>query len=135
MRSHAGQCSIAGSGMRSPWGSTTCSTRDTFRANTCSKIRWSSPGSCAPWAALSDIHSKHRRTCMLAINDPAVIEEILALHAAYEAALVGNDIEKLTAFFWDSEWALRFGVAESLYGASEIEKFRKARPAINLERE
>ncbi len=72
---------------------------------------------------------------MLAINDPGVIEEILALHTAYEAALVGNDIEKLTALFWDSEWALRFGAAESLYGASEIEKFRKARPAIHLERE
>ncbi len=72
---------------------------------------------------------------MLTINDPAVIEEILALHQAYEAALVGNDIETLTALFWDSEWALRFGVGESLYGASEIEKFRKGRPAIHLERE
>jgi hypothetical protein len=72
---------------------------------------------------------------MLTINDPAVIEEILALHNAYEAALVSNDIETLTALFWDSESALRFGVGESLYGASEIEKFRKGRPAINLERE
>ena len=72
---------------------------------------------------------------MLTINDPAVIAEILALHESYEAALVSNDVETLTAFFWNSEWALRFGVGESLYGASEIEKFRKGRPAINLERE
>ena len=53
----------------------------------------------------------------------------------YETALVGNNVEKLTAFFWDSPHALRFGVAESLYGSSEIEAFRKARPAVNLERE
>ncbi len=72
---------------------------------------------------------------MLTVNDPAVIAEILALHKAYEAALVSNDIATLTALFWDSEWALRFGVGESLYGASEIEKFRQGRPAINLERE
>jgi ketosteroid isomerase-like protein len=71
----------------------------------------------------------------LVINDPAVILEVLALHQKYEAALMSNDVEKLTAFFWDSSQALRFGVAESLYGASEIEAFRKARSIINLERE
>jgi hypothetical protein len=71
----------------------------------------------------------------LLINEPAVIDEVLALHHQYETALVTNDVEKLTAFFWDSPHALRFGVAESLYGSSEIEAFRKARPAINLERE
>lgn len=69
------------------------------------------------------------------INDPAVVDEVLALHHQYETALVSNDVEKLTAFFWDSPHALRFGVAESLYGSSEIEAFRKARPAVNLERE
>lgn len=69
------------------------------------------------------------------INDPAVVDEVLALHHEYETALVTNKVEKLTEFFWDSPHALRFGVAESLYGSSEIEAFRKARPAINLERE
>lgn len=71
----------------------------------------------------------------MVINDPAVVREILALHQEYEAALVGNDIAKLTELFWDSSQALRFGVGESLYGAAEIDAFRKARPAINLERE
>jgi Protein of unknown function (DUF3225)/Protein of unknown function (DUF4089) len=71
----------------------------------------------------------------LVINDPAVTDEVLALHHEYETALVSNNVEKLTAFFWDSAHALRFGVAESLYGSSEIEEFRKARPAVNLERE
>ncbi len=69
------------------------------------------------------------------INDPVVTDEVLALHHEYETALVSNNVEKLTAFFWDSAHALRFGVAESLYGSSEIEAFRKARPAVNLERE
>ena len=68
------------------------------------------------------------------INDPAVVAEVTALHEAYEAALVGNDVEKLTDFFWASPLALRFGVAESLYGAEEILAFRKARPAIDLAR-
>jgi hypothetical protein len=71
----------------------------------------------------------------LLINDPAVINEVLALHHEYETALVTNNVEKLTEFFWDSPHALRFGMAESLYGSAEIEAFRKARPAINLERE
>jgi ketosteroid isomerase-like protein len=68
------------------------------------------------------------------INDPTVVAEVAALHAAYEEALVGNDVEKLTGFFWDSPDSLRFGVAESLYGAEEILAFRKARPAIDLAR-
>jgi hypothetical protein len=68
------------------------------------------------------------------INDPVVVAEVTALHQAYEAALMGNDVEKLTDFFWASPAALRFGVAESLYGADEILAFRKARPAIDLAR-
>lgn len=69
------------------------------------------------------------------INDPAVVAEVTALHVAYETALVNNDVDALTEFFWDSPLALRFGVAESLYGAAEILAFRKARPAGNLDRE
>ncbi len=72
---------------------------------------------------------------MLIINDSAVTTEIAALHEEYEAALVSNDVEKLTNFFWDSPLALRFGVAESLYGSSEIEAFRKTRSPIGLDRE
>ncbi len=69
------------------------------------------------------------------INDPAVVAEIAALHERYEAALVSNDVEHLVTFFWDSPHALRFGVAESLYGAKEIEEFRRNRPKIDLARE
>lgn len=69
-----------------------------------------------------------------AINDAAVAAEIAALHSQYEAALVGNDVAKLTGFFWDSELALRFGVGESLYGARQIEEFRRNRSKVDLER-
>ena len=68
------------------------------------------------------------------INNPAVVAEVSALHDAYEAALVNNDVKALTNFFWDSPLSLRFGAAESLYGAEEILAFRKARPAVDLAR-
>lgn len=68
------------------------------------------------------------------INDPAVVNQIQALHEQYEAALVSNDVEKLVTLFWDSAYALRFGVGESLYGAKEIEEFRKNRPPMDLAR-
>jgi hypothetical protein len=69
------------------------------------------------------------------MNSPETVAEVTALHEEYEAALVGNDVAKLTAFFWDSEHALRFGVNESLYGAREIEEFRKNRPVVDLARQ
>jgi ketosteroid isomerase-like protein len=72
---------------------------------------------------------------MLPVNDPAVVAELGALHEEYEKALINNDIEKLTQFFWNSPLALRFGVRENLYGAEEIEAFRKTRPPIGLGRE
>src|SRR5258707_347252 len=69
------------------------------------------------------------------VNDPQVAAEIAALHEEYEAALVSNDVPKLVTFFWDSPHALRFGVGESLYGAKEIEEFRRNRPPMDLARE
>lgn len=61
------------------------------------------------------------------INAPEILKEVSALCAAYNKALIDNDVEALTGFFWDSELALRIGVAEELYGADEIRAFRKAR--------
>jgi ketosteroid isomerase-like protein len=72
---------------------------------------------------------------MVPVNDPAVVAELTALHEEYEQALVNNDVEKLTQFFWDSPLALRFGVRENLYGAEEIEHFRKTRSPIGLDRQ
>src|SRR5438552_17619709 len=71
---------------------------------------------------------------MSLVNDPAVVAELDALHNEYETALVSNDVEKLTQFFWNSPLALRFGVRENLYGAEEIEAFRKGRSPVGLDR-
>ena len=68
------------------------------------------------------------------INNPEVVEELAGLYAVYERALVENDVSVLTALFWDSEHALRFGAGENLYGTEEIQAFRKARPAAGLAR-
>jgi hypothetical protein len=68
------------------------------------------------------------------INDPAVVAAVEAVSDAYERALLDNDVEALTGFFWDSPHALRFGVAEELYGVEAIAEFRKARKAAFLDR-
>lgn len=61
------------------------------------------------------------------INDAAVLDELRELFAEYEQALVANDVPKLQQFFWPSPHALRFGATEQLYGAKEIDEFRKNR--------
>lgn len=61
------------------------------------------------------------------IDDPAAKAELTAKFAAYEAALMANDVAALDDFFWPSEHALRFGTGESLFGISQIAAFRQAR--------
>jgi len=70
----------------------------------------------------------------MVINDPEVVAELAALYPRYETALVSNDAETLTAMFWNSKDALRFGAAENLHGIEEISAFRKSRPGVNLAR-
>ena len=70
----------------------------------------------------------------MTINDPDVIAELRELYPLYEQALVTNDVEKLDEMFWRDSRAMRFGATENLYGYKEIQAFRKARPAANLER-
>lgn len=61
------------------------------------------------------------------VNDRRIVAEVASLCEAYEHALVENDVGALNKFFWDSPQALRFGVTEELYGAEEIETFRRTR--------
>jgi hypothetical protein len=68
------------------------------------------------------------------INDPETVAELQALYPQYETALVSNDAETLTSMFWASPHAMRFGIAENLYGIAEIAAFRKGRPSANLAR-
>ena len=70
----------------------------------------------------------------MTINDPAAHAELSTLYPQYEKALVENDVPTLTRLFWSSPHAMRFGVTENLYGTEEIESFRKARPAVGLNR-
>ncbi len=69
------------------------------------------------------------------INDPAVLAEVQAAFARYEAALTSNDVATLGALFWDSAHTIRYGLAENLHGAAEIAAFRQARSATGLGRD
>ena len=60
--------------------------------------------------------------------------EVKAAFAAYEAALVGNDVETLEALFRDDARTIRYGIAENLYGIDEIRAFRRARSPVGLMR-
>jgi hypothetical protein len=71
---------------------------------------------------------------MLEVIIPEVLDEVSAAVAAYERALVGNDIEKLNALFWDSELTLRYGASEILYGHAQIAEFRRQRGPIDQRR-
>jgi hypothetical protein len=70
----------------------------------------------------------------MTINDPEVVAELAELYPRYEAALVANDVDTLVGMFWDGAQVMRFGVGENLYGAEELEAFRKARPPAGLAR-
>jgi hypothetical protein len=72
---------------------------------------------------------------MTDINLPAVLAEVEAAFAEYQAALVRNDVPVLDRLFWNSPHTLRYGAGENLYGYEAIREFRKGRPAVNLERE
>jgi hypothetical protein len=62
------------------------------------------------------------------IDHPAAYAQVNAAFAAYETALMTNDVDALDAFFWPSSLAVRFGVGESLFGHDAIAAFRAARP-------
>lgn len=71
---------------------------------------------------------------MPTINDPVIRAEIAALHDAYEKALAANDAAALVDFFWSSPCAVRFGVAEHLYGADAIAAYRQTHQLVFTER-
>jgi Protein of unknown function (DUF3225) len=70
----------------------------------------------------------------LQVNDAETVAELRELYPRYEQALVNNDVETLQSMFWASEYVIRFGPTESLYGISEIEAFRKGRSPAHLAR-
>lgn len=68
------------------------------------------------------------------INSPAVLAEVEAAFARYEAALMSNDAVELQLLFWRSPQTIRYGIAENLYGHDEIGGFRAARSPVGLAR-
>ena len=68
------------------------------------------------------------------VDDPQTKAEVEAQFAAYERALVSNDVAALDRFFLASDAAIRYGAGENLYGDEAIKAFRAARPAAGLAR-
>ena len=70
----------------------------------------------------------------MTIDDPETKAEVEAAFAAYERALIANDVAALDRFFFANETAIRFGTAENLYGYEAIRAFRAARSPAGLMR-
>ena len=69
------------------------------------------------------------------INIPSALAQLTAAFEAYERAFIANEVEALTALFWDSDRTIRFGGGENLFGAAEIAAFRQGRSAADLDRD
>jgi hypothetical protein len=63
------------------------------------------------------------------IDRPEVQAEIRAVFAAYERALMSNDVDALNAFFWHDARTTRYGIADRQLGIDELVAFRAATPA------
>ncbi|WP_369936758.1 oxalurate catabolism protein HpxZ [Xanthomonas tesorieronis] len=61
------------------------------------------------------------------IDAPEVLAEVQAAFAAYEHALMADDVAALDRLFHDAPTTVRYGVGETLYGAEAIRAFRRAR--------
>ena len=61
------------------------------------------------------------------INDPAVLAEVQDAFAAYERALMENDLDALDALFWHSPLTVRLGPGQNHYGIEAIRAFRQNR--------
>jgi ketosteroid isomerase-like protein len=62
-----------------------------------------------------------------------VVDEVAVVFAAYEQALVDNDVDRILGFFTGD--AVRFGVADHQAGRAEQERWRRAQPALPPGRE
>ncbi len=68
------------------------------------------------------------------IDLPDVKDEVVAAFAAYERALVTNDVATLEALFRDDPRTIRYGMGENLYGMDAIRAFRRGRSPVGLAR-
>jgi len=68
------------------------------------------------------------------VDLPDVVAEVSAAFERYEKALVTNDIPVLDELFRMDDRTIRYGIAENLYGHTEVAAFRAGRLPINLMR-
>jgi hypothetical protein len=70
------------------------------------------------------------------VNDPEALAELTSAFAAYERALIDNDIAALNRMFWESPLTLRYGTRahELLHSHAEIAEFRLKRGAVDQRR-
>jgi hypothetical protein len=68
------------------------------------------------------------------VDLPDVLAEVTAQFAAYEQALVSNDVAALDRLFRRDPRTLRYGIGENLYGYDAITAFRAARSPLGLMR-
>jgi ketosteroid isomerase-like protein len=69
------------------------------------------------------------------IDNPEVRADLERAFWQYVDAIVANDIDAVTAAFWDSGRALRYGPGEQLYGKAAIAAFRKTQRGRRLDLE
>jgi hypothetical protein len=68
------------------------------------------------------------------IDEPEVVADLRAAFDAYEKALMSNDVAALNAMFRNDPRTIRYGMAENLYGHTEISSFRAGRSPAGLAR-
>ncbi len=66
------------------------------------------------------------------INVESVVAEVSAAFWRYVAAINANDMDEVSELFWDSEYTLRYGAAENLYGKAAIVQFRNGQRGKGL---
>ncbi len=66
----------------------------------------------------------------LTFDDEDVVREVREAFEGYERALMAYDPASLDQYFWRDERAIRFGVAENLYGHTEIAAYRRTRTSV-----
>ncbi|MGF6962412.1 hypothetical protein QFZ97_008368 [Paraburkholderia youngii] len=62
---------------------------------------------------------------IMEVNRPEIVAQVAAAFEAYERALVDNDVETMTALFWDAPATVRYGIAEIQHGGDAIRRWRE----------
>lgn len=68
------------------------------------------------------------------LDEPGVLAEVRAAFEAYEAALLGNDVEAMDDWFWDDPRTVRYGLAEIQHGFAAISAWRRAAAPVPADR-